>query len=121
MSRTSASFTPGPLVATTTPARQRKCRAVSKRGRPTCQANVNDAKAHSRYGFRSHWRGSGVGRQAQSVVRRPAPDVLPSTTKRVCEGLTRSPSGNNPYMRYMRFQVQQTTPVLCDTGSVVFK
>lgn len=58
MSRTSASFTPGPLVATTTPVQPRKCRAVSKRGRTTCQANVNDAKAHSRYRFLSHWPGS---------------------------------------------------------------
>lgn len=105
MSRTSASFTPGQLVATTTPARQRKCRAVSKRGWPTCQANVNDAKAHSHYGFRCHWRGSGVGRQAQSVDRRPAPDALPSVTNGVCEDFTRSPFGNNTHMRYMRFQV----------------
>lgn len=83
MSRTSASFTPGPLVATTTPARRRKCRAVSKRGRPACQANVNDAKAHSRYGFRSHWLGSGGGRRTQRVDRGHAPDTFPDMTNGV--------------------------------------
>lgn len=76
MTRTSASFTTGPLVATTTSAQQRKCRAVSKRGRPTCQGNVNDAKAHSRYRFHSHRPGSGVGRQAQGADGKPAPNNL---------------------------------------------
>lgn len=54
MTCTSASFTPGLLVATTTPTQRRKCEAVSKRGRPMCQENFNDAKTHNRYGFLSH-------------------------------------------------------------------
>lgn len=62
MTRTSASFTSGPPVATTTPALQRKCRVVSRRGRPACQGNVNDAKAHNRSRFHSYWPGSGVRR-----------------------------------------------------------
>lgn len=88
MTRTSASFTPGPLVATTTPAQLRKCRAVSKRGRPTCQGNVNDAKVHSRYGFRSHRPGSGVGRRAQGVDRKPDPKNLLGLTNVACKVFT---------------------------------
>lgn len=74
MTRTSASFTPEPLVATTTPVQQRKCRAVSKRGRPTCQENVNDAKAHSRYRFHSHRPGSGAS--PEGVDGKAAPNNL---------------------------------------------
>lgn len=85
MTRTSASFTPGPLVATTTPAQPRKCRAVFKRGRPTCQGNVNDAKAHSRYRFHSHWPGSGVRQWAQGVDGKPAPNNLPGLMNAACK------------------------------------
>lgn len=92
MSRTSASFTPGPLVATTTLPWRRKCRAVSKRGWPTCQANVNDAKAHSRYGFRSHWLGGGVGRRAQTVDRGPATDTFPAMTNGIFKIFTCPPN-----------------------------
>lgn len=76
MTRTSASFTPEPLVATTTPAQRRKCRAVSKRGRPTCQENVNDAKAHSRYRFHSHRPGSGATDGPGGVDGKAAPNNL---------------------------------------------
>lgn len=65
----------------------KKMQAVSKRGRPACQANVNDAKAHSCYRFRSHWLGSGLGRQAHSVDRGPAPDTFPAMTDGVWEDL----------------------------------
>lgn len=88
MSRTSASFTPGPLVATTTPAQRRKCRAVSKRGRPTCQGNVND----SRYGFHSHWPGSRVGRRVRRVDGKPAPNNLLGLTNVECKSFTCSVS-----------------------------
>lgn len=88
MTRTSASFTPGPLVATTTPERQRKCGAVSKRGRPTCQGNVNDAKAHSRYRFHSHWPGSAVGEGPGGVDGKPAPNNLLGLTNVACKVFT---------------------------------
>lgn len=88
MTRTSALFTSGPLVATTTPAQLRKCRAVSKRGRPACQGNVNDAKAHSRYRFHSHRPGSGVRRQARGVDGKPAPNNFPGLTNVASKGFT---------------------------------
>lgn len=81
MSRTSASFTPGPLVATTTPARRRKCRRSPREAGRRVRQMLTTLKPT----VVTDSVPIGLEGRAQSVDRGPAPDTFLTMTDGVWE------------------------------------